>query len=62
MTHYKVIELATVTAEEIEEALNQWTTQGWRLDGIHFAMRESQRRPSMAFIVFTHEDTSSDAR
>lgn len=50
---YKVVELSTVTDEAIEETLNTWTKQGWVLDGIHFAMRESSRRPSMAFIVFS---------
>lgn len=50
---YKVVELSTVTDEAIEETLNTWTKQGWILDGIHFAMRESSRRPSMAFVVFS---------
>lgn len=61
MTRYKVVELATVTQEEMEETLNHWTAEGWRLDGIHFAMRESQRRPSMAFILFTKDDDTPDA-
>jgi len=52
---YKVVELPTVTDEEIENTLNEWTAQGWRLDSIHFAMRESSRRPSMAFISFTRD-------
>jgi hypothetical protein len=50
---YKVVELATVTDESLEEVLNQWTADGWHLEGIHFAMRESSRRPAMAFVVFT---------
>ncbi len=49
---YKVVELATVTDEAIEALLNTWTREGWVLDGIHFAMRESSRRPAMAFLVF----------
>ncbi len=53
---YKVVELPTVTDEEIENTLNEWTAQGWRLDSIHFAMRESSRRPSMAFISFTRDE------
>jgi hypothetical protein len=52
---YKVVELATVTDESLEKALNEWTAQGYRLDGIHFAMRESSKRPSMAFLIFTRD-------
>lgn len=52
---YKVVELTTVTDESMEDALNEWTKQGYRLDGIHFATRESSKRPSMAFLIFTRE-------
>lgn len=49
---YKVIELPLVTDEALEETLNTRTAQGWKLEGIHFAMRESSKRPAMAFVVF----------
>ncbi len=49
---YKVVEISMVTDEEIEKVLNEWAGQGWRLDGIQFAMRDSSRRPSMAFVTF----------
>ncbi|MBW2313618.1 MAG: DUF4177 domain-containing protein [Deltaproteobacteria bacterium] len=52
-TQYKVVELSTVTDEEIETTLNEWTQQGWVYDGIQFAMRDSSKRPSMAFVTFT---------
>jgi hypothetical protein len=52
---YKVVETSTVTDEEIESVLNEWTAQGWSFDTMHFAMRESSKRPSMAFITFTRE-------
>jgi hypothetical protein len=55
MLQYKVVELSTVSEEAIEEALNDWTRQGWSFDTMQFAMRESSRRPSMAFVVFTRE-------
>ena len=55
MLIHKVVELGTVTDEAIEEALNEWTAKGWRFDGMQFAMRESSRRPSMAFVVFIRE-------
>jgi len=53
---WKVVELSSVTDGEIEDVLNEWTAQGWSLDNIQFAMRESSKRPSMAFISFTRED------
>ena len=55
MPQYKVVELSSVSEETIEEALNDWTCKGWRFDGMHFAMRESSRRPAMAFLIFTRE-------
>ena len=56
MLQYKVVELCTVSEETIEESLNHWTGQGWRFDTLQFAMRESSRRPAMAFVVFTREE------
>ena len=50
---YKVVETSVVTDEELERILNNVTRQGWVLDGIQFAMRESSKRPSMAFLLFT---------
>ena len=55
-TRFKVVELGNVTDEEIEKALNQWAAEGWTLDSMHFAMRESSKRPSMAFMSFTREE------
>lgn len=56
MLNYKVVEISTVTDEELESAINKWTKEGWILDGIHFAMKEASKRPAMAFILFTKED------
>lgn len=53
---YKVVELANVTDEEIEKVLNRWTADGWTFDRMQFAMRESSKRPSMAFVSFTRAD------
>ncbi len=52
---YKVVETSTVTEEDLEAILNEWTGRGWELDSVHFAMRESSKRPSMAFVTFTRE-------
>ena len=57
---YKVIELAIVTDEAIEAALNTTVAEGWQLDTIQFAMRESSRRPAMAFLIFTRGGSDGD--
>lgn len=56
-TRYKVVETSEVTDIELERILNEWTGQGWALDTIHFAMRESSKRPSMAFVSFTRRES-----
>ncbi len=58
---YKVVELSTVDEAALERAINEWVPQGWHLDGVQFAMRESSKRPSMAFVFFTREG-SGDGR
>ena len=50
---YKVVETSDVSAEALEEILNEWTRQGWTLDTMQFAMRDSSKRPAMAFVTFT---------
>ncbi|HSG32355.1 MAG TPA: DUF4177 domain-containing protein [Thermodesulfobacteriota bacterium] len=55
-TIYKVVELTTVTDEEIEKVINEWVNQDWVLDTIQFAMRDASKRPAMAFILFTKND------
>ena len=56
---YKVVETSSVTDEELEKIFNQWTAQGWTLDGVQFAMRDTSKRPAMAFVTFTREDASA---
>ena len=54
---YKVVETSDVSDEAIQRILNQTTAEGWSFDIMHFAMRESSKRPAMAFLVFTrHEE------
>lgn len=55
MLVYKVIEIGTVTEDAIEETLNSMSAKGWNFDGLQFAMRESSKRPAMAFALFTRE-------
>lgn len=56
MLQYKVVELSNVTEEAIEEALNEKVAVGWTFDGMQFAMRESSKRPAMAFLLFTRAE------
>ena len=53
---FKVVETSTVTDEELERIINETVAQGWIFDGLQFAMRDSSRRPSMAFVIFTRPD------
>ena len=57
---YKVVETSTVTEEELERIINEQVREGWILDGIQFAMRESSRRPSMGFLLFTRPRNESE--
>ena len=50
---YKVVELSTVDEGNLEHTVNVWVRQGWRLENVQFAMRESSKRPAMAFVFFT---------
>lgn len=60
MLTYKVVEIGTVTEEAIEETLNVMSSKGWNFDGLQFAMRESSKRPAMAFALFTRETASTE--
>jgi len=53
---YKVVETSTVTDEEIERILNEWTAQGYVFESIQFVNAVSSKRPSMAFVFFTSEE------
>jgi hypothetical protein len=57
---YKVVETSSVTDEELERIINEWTARGWALDGVRFAMSDASRRPAMAFVMFTREEEVSD--
>jgi hypothetical protein len=59
---YKVVETSDVSDVEIEKILNEWTEQGWTLDTMQFAMRDSSKRPAMAFITFTRAAQESEER
>ena len=52
---YKVVELSTVDEGALERTVNEWVQKGWSLENVQFAMRESSKRPAMAFVFFTRE-------
>ena len=56
-TVYKVVETSDVTEDALERILNAWTAQGWRFEMMQFAMRDSSKRPAMAFVTFVREET-----
>ncbi|MHB8709126.1 MAG: DUF4177 domain-containing protein [Desulfuromonadales bacterium] len=58
MLRYKVVEIPVVTDEAIETVLNEWTAQGWQFDSLQFVVREASKRPSMAFVTFTRQESS----
>lgn len=55
---YKIVETSTVTDEEIERILNEWTAKGYAFESIQFVNSVSSRRPAMAFVFFTKQDAS----
>jgi len=60
MLNYKFVELSIVTDDTIETAVNECVREGWFFDGMHFAMSTSSKRPSMAFLAFTREESASE--
>ena len=50
---YKVVETSNVAEDELERIINARVAEGWLFDGMQFAMRESSKRPAMAFLLFT---------
>ena len=52
-TQWKIVETSSVTDETLEAIVNDYTAHGWTFEGMQFAMRESSKRPAMAFVLFT---------
>ena len=49
---YKVVEVAPVSEETLEEALNRWSADGWSFESLHFVSREGSHRPALAYLFF----------
>lgn len=57
---YKFVEVTPVTDETLETTVNEWTAQGWTLEGIRFVMTEHSKRPAMAFVSFVREAAAAE--
>ena len=62
MLAYKVLETSSVTDETLERIINDTVKKGWAFDGMQFAMRDSSKRPAMAFLVFTRQEPDPPAQ
>ena len=57
---YKVVETSVVTDESLERIINEYVSSNWVFEGIQFATRDASKRPAMAFVIFTRNDTEED--
>jgi len=51
-TTWKVVEVAPVGEESLQQALDRATAEGWDFQSMHFVMREGSHRPAMAYLFF----------
>lgn len=58
---WKIVETSSVTDESLEGIVNEFVAHGWTFEGIQFAMRESSKRPAMAFVLFTRPLAAAEA-
>ena len=61
MLRCKVRESMMVTEENLTVIINEMIAEGYELNGIHFAMRDNSKRPSMAFLTFYREEADDIA-
>ena len=59
-TRWKIVETSSVTDDSLEGIVNELTGAGWTFEGIQFAMRESSKRPAMAFVLFTRAEQAAE--
>lgn len=59
-TTYKVVEVAPVSEETLEAALNRFTAVGWGFESLHFVMREGSHRPAMAYLFLVRAAPAPD--
>ena len=49
---FKVVEVSPVGEDTLEQALNDWTREGWSFQSLHFVCREGSHRPALAYLFF----------
>lgn len=52
LRHWRVRELASVTAEDLQRTLNEAAAEGWCLDRVDYIKEPGVRRPQLAFCYF----------
>jgi len=57
---YKVVETSVVTDESLERIINEYVSSDWVFEGIQFATRDASKRPAMAFIIFTRNESEKE--
>lgn len=57
--YVKVVEVSHVSDENLTSVINDMLEDDWRLDTMHFAMRDNSRRPAMAFLVFYRPEAAA---
>jgi len=58
--NYKVVETCTVTDEELERILNEWTARGYVFESIQFVTSNASKRPAMAFVFFIRKGEKAE--
>lgn len=55
LLHWRVRELASVTAEDLQRALNEAASAGWSLERVDYIKEAGVRRPQLAFCYFSRD-------
>jgi hypothetical protein len=53
---YKVVEVSPVDEGALEEALNRWAAEGYRLERLELVQQPGVRRPVMAFVFLWRDE------
>jgi hypothetical protein len=59
---YRVVEVAPVAGETLEQALNERAVEGWAFESIHFVTREGSHRPALAYLFFVRRPPARKGR
>ena len=59
MLRCQVRECSVVTEENLTVIINEMISGGYEFDGVHFAIRDNSKRPSMAFLTVYREESEN---